>query len=222
MRRSLLVAFALGLVLVPATARAAEEDDDEQMVIVEAPVADPPPEAPPVMVVRPVEPPKRWVDVSYASQTLLLDGAASAMFAFGVAGDVQPLPGLGILTYAFGPPIAHFTHGNVGKGFADAGIRIVSPFLFALPGLMFAMAVSSREDMEDRRTAMDIGGYTGMALGAAFAMAVDALVLAKERIPEERAYMRDDASSRFAPYRVIACGRCSGRGSSSSSSSSSR
>jgi hypothetical protein len=190
MRRSLLLTFAL--LLVPATAQA-EDDDDEQMVIVETPAADPPPEAPPVMVVKPVPAPRRWVDVRYSSQTLMLDGAAVAMFAFGMATEVQPLPGLGILTYAFGPPIVHFSHGNVGKGFADIGIRIVSPFLFAVPGLMLAMAVTPREG-EDRRTAMDIGGYTGMALGAAFAMAVDALVLAKERVPEERAYFRDDAS----------------------------
>jgi hypothetical protein len=114
------------------------------------------------------------------------------MFAFGVASDSQPLPGLGLLTYAFAPPIAHFTHGNVGKGFADMGIRLVAPFLLAVPGLMVATAVTA-DDYHQRKTAMDIGGYTGMALGAAFAMVVDALVLAKERVPEEHAYMTDDA-----------------------------
>jgi hypothetical protein len=193
MRRSLLLTVTFAALAVPATARA-DDDEEEQMVIVETPVADPPPEAPPVMVVKPVpSSPERWVDVRYSSQTLMLDGAAVAMFAFGAATEVQPLPGLGILTYAFGPPIVHFSHGNVGKGFADMGIRIVSPFLFAMPGLMIAMAVTPREG-EERKTAMDVGGYTGMALGAAFAMAVDALVLAKDRVPEERAYFRDDAS----------------------------
>jgi hypothetical protein len=205
--------------LVPATARA-EDDDDEQMVVVEAPAADPPPESPPVVLVRPASKPTIWVDVGYGSQTLLLDGAAVAMFAFGVASESQPLPSLGLLTYAFAPPIAHFTHGNVGKGVADMGIRLVSPFLFAMPGLMLATAFTSN-DYDDRKKAMDIGGYTGMALGAAFAMVVDALVLAKERVPAERAYMTDDAGSRLTPYRVIACGECKGRGSSSSSSSSS-
>lgn len=189
MRRSLLLTCAL--LLVPLTAHA-EDDDDEQMVIVETPAAEPPPEAPPVMIVTPRADVKKWVDVSYSSETMLFDGAAVAMFAYGVATDTQPLPGLGILTYAFAPPIAHFTHGNVGKGFADAGIRIISPFLFAVPGLMIAIAASPN-DREDRKTAMDIGGYTGMALGAAFAMAVDALVLAKDRAPEERAYMTASA-----------------------------
>lgn len=215
MRRFILVTGAI--LLVPAMARAEDDDDDEEMVIVEGPAPDAPPEAPPVMVVRPASPPTRWVDVSYASQTLLLDGAAVAMFVFGAASDVQPLPGLGILTYTFGPPIVHFTHGNVGKGFADAGIRVVSPFLFAVPGLMLAIAVTP-DDYQERKTAMDIGGYTGMALGAAFAMVVDALVLAKDRVPEERAYFRDDAGTRLVPYRMVGCGRCSGRGSSLSSS----
>src|SRR5437870_4296056 len=75
------------------------------MVVVEPAVPDSPaplPAEPPVMIAKPAPAPKKWVDASYASQTLLLDGAA-------------------------------------------------------------------------------------------FAMAVDALVLAKERIPEERAYFRDDA-----------------------------
>src|SRR5690349_2815959 len=131
MRRSALIANALVFagVFMPAIAHA-DDDDDEQMVIVEQPAADPPPESPPVMVVTPAPQVMRWVDVSYASQTLMLDGAAVSMFAFGVATDTKPLPGLGILTYAFGPPIAHFTHGNVGKGFASMGIRIISPFLF--------------------------------------------------------------------------------------------
>lgn len=194
MRRQLFVAIAL--VLVPARAHAEDDEDDEQMVIVETPAAEAPPEAPPVMIVTPASPAKRYTDVSYASQTLLLDGAATTLFAFGVTTDTPTLPGLGILTYAFGPPIAHFAHGNVGKGFADAGIRVVSPFLFALPGLMLAVATTSRSDREERETAMDVAGYTGMALGAAFAMAVDALVLAKERVREDHAYMRDDARAR--------------------------
>lgn len=204
MARSLPLVGAL--LLVPKLAFAAEEDDDdEKMVIVEAPAAEPPPESPPVLIVTPAPAPRRWVDVRYSSETLLLDGAATAMFAFGVATETSPLPGLGILTYVVGPPTVHFAHGNIGKGFADAGIRIVAPFLFAVPGLMVAVAVTP-DDYQDRKTAMDIGGFTGMALGAAFAMAVDALVLAKERVPEERAYM-------------IGSRGCSGRGSSSSSSS---
>lgn len=210
MRRSLLLTCAL--LVVPATAHAEDDDvvaddDDEQMVIVEPPVAEPLPEAPPVMIVTPRAEVKKWVDVSYSSETMLLDGVAVAMFAYGVATETEPLPGLGILTYAFAPPVVHFTHGNVGKGFADAGIRIISPFLFAMPGLMIAIAASPN-DHEERKTAMDIGGYTGMALGAAFAMAVDALLFAKERVPEERAYM-------------IGSRACCGRATSSSSSSSS-
>ena len=58
---------------------------------------------------------------------------------------------------------------------------------------LMPVAFTDRSDRETRERAMDIGGFTGMALGAAFAMAVDALVLAKERVPEERAYFRDDA-----------------------------
>jgi hypothetical protein len=201
MTRSILLACAL--VLVPTTAFADDDEEEEQMVIVEPavadPGADPAPESPPVMVVRPVPPPKEWVEISYSSETLLLDGAAVSMFAFGMATKTEPLPALGVLTYGFAAPVAHFTHGNVGKGLADLGIRIVSPFLFAVPGLMIAIAATPN-DHDERKTAMDIGGFAGMALGAAFAMAVDALVLAKERVPAERAYM-------------VACGRCSARGS---------
>ena len=188
MRRSLLLTCAL--LLVPLTAHA-EDDDDEEMVIVETPAAEPPPEAPPVMIVRPRADVKKWVDASYASETTLVDGAAVAMFVYGVATETQPFPGLGILTYGLGAPIAHFTHGNVAKGIADIGIRIVAPFVVAVPGAMISALFMPPHHEGDGTT--DIGVLTGLALGAAFAMAVDALVLAKERVPAERAYMTASA-----------------------------
>src|SRR5262245_32715150 len=103
MRRFIIASVALPALLLPTVARAEDGEEEEQMVIVETPAAQPPPEEAPVMIVRPAsEHPKQFVDVSYASQTLLLDGAAVAMFAFGVATETKPLPGLGILTYSFG------------------------------------------------------------------------------------------------------------------------
>lgn len=197
---------SLSVVFAPAIARADDDDDgdDAPMIIVEAPQPDP--VAPPVATAPAPEPirrtPPRYVDASYSSQTLLLDGVAVAMFVPGVVGKIDPLPGLGLLTYWLGPPIVHLTHGNVGKGFADLGIRTVAPFLFALPSLMTAAALTGNASAETRRDALDVGGYTGLALGCAFAMVVDAWVLARERVPAERAYFRDDAKLRLLPSGV--------------------
>lgn len=194
---------SISLVLAPAIARADEEDDDEPMIVVEAPEPDPlPPATAPDAPPPPVRRPSRMVDVSYSSQTLLLDGVAVAMFVPGVVAKIDPLPGLGLLTYLLGPPIVHLTHGNVGKGFADVGIRTVAPFVFAMPGLIAAAALTSNASAEARSDALDAGGYTGLALGCAFAMVVDAFVLAKERVPEERAYMRDDATLHLLPNGI--------------------
>lgn len=203
MKGRLATVALISVVLAPSLARADEDDDDEPMIVVEAPEPAPlpaaaAPEAPP----PPVRRPSRMVDVSYSSQTLLLDGVAVAMFVPGVTAKIDPLPGLGLLTYLLGPPIVHFTHGNVGKGFADAAIRTVAPFVFAMPGLMAAAALTSNASPRAQSDALDAGGYTGLALGCAFAMVVDALVLAKERVPEERAYMRDDAKLHLSPNGV--------------------
>lgn len=209
MHRRSATAAAVLVALFPFVARAADDggpiddDDGAPMIVVEP--AEPLPVPEPILVApaggpRPRAP--RWVDASYASETLLLDGAAVTMFVPGIAADLTPLPGLGLLTYWLGPPIVHLSHGHVGKAFADLGIRTVAPFLFVMPGLVVAAAATADAGPEARREAFDVGGYAGLALGAAFAMAVDALVLTRERIPEERAYMRDDARLRLSPSGV--------------------
>lgn len=198
-RRALALVVLVSITTASAIARADDEDDDAPMIVVEAPQPDPVAAPAPEPIRRT---PARWVDVSYSSQTLLLDGVAVAMFVPGVTTRTSPLPGLGLLTYWLGPPIVHLTHGNIGKGFADLGIRTVAPFVFMLPGLMTAAALTANASAETRRDALDVGGYTGLALGCAFAMAVDALVLAKDRVPAERAYFRDDAKLRLAPNGV--------------------
>lgn len=98
----------------------------------------------------------------YGTQTLIAD-AVSAPLVF---------VGVGVVTYALGPPIIHWAHGNAGTGFGSLALRVVMP----LAGAGVGCAVGGCEGR---------GEYTGAAAGAIVGglgiVALDAFVFAYEQ-----------------------------------------
>ena len=156
------------------------------------PPAPPPPSAPagPVVVAEPQQVPtygqyeqRRRTERThwYGWQNLLVDGSvivASAGLgaANGSAGGV--LLGTG---YLFGGPIVHWSHGQIGRGFASLGIRGGAPLVFGALGYLAFHGDSS---------GADLGGFFGFVLGFGFgalsAIVIDAAALAYEKVDDDQ------------------------------------
>lgn len=119
----------------------------------------------------------RW----YGWQTLILDGSAVALSSIGIglatqrnsAGAGAALLIAGGLTQLLGPPIVHWAHRNVGRGFASLAFRTVLPAV----GLLLGAAAGSDHSSSDQVVAM----FAGAALGDALAITLDLAWLARER-----------------------------------------
>lgn len=132
-----------------------------------------PPHGPPAGVepAEPTEPEMRW----YGWQTLITDGAAIVLLFAGIDSESGELIGAAALTYYLGAPIVHWSHGQVGKGFASLGIR--------LGGTLLAVAVISScfDDPSCSETTVAVVG-----LGALIApIPIDAAALAREPVEPE-------------------------------------
>jgi hypothetical protein len=183
MRRALVSLLVCASVLVaPALARA-DDEDEEQMIVIEPPAEPLPPrtESPREAPARRASP-ARTVERSYAGATLIVDGIAAAMFYPSLALKNGTLFGLGLCTYLFGPPIVHWVHGNVGKGFGAFGIRATAPVVFAVGGVVLGAIFASGAGGSVRDDAIRVGGYGGMIAGHLFAVGIDAYVLAREKV----------------------------------------
>jgi hypothetical protein len=124
----------------------------------------------------PVKRPRHW----YGWQTLIVDGIAGVIITTGVATESLNTVRAGGLTYGLGPPIVHWGHGRVGRGFGSFGIRFIMPFLGAL--ISTGAGGCSRTENCWNRT-VDIGLGAGM-VGAA---AIDAAFIAWEPRPSRYA-----------------------------------
>jgi hypothetical protein len=107
----------------------------------------------------------RW----YGWQTLMCDGISVV---------TSPLL-IGLGGYVIAPPIVHWVHGNVGRGFADLGIRIGAPIALSLLGYT---AFHSSHGSDDGGAAGAIGGFL---LGMVGAIVIDATVLAYQPVDED-------------------------------------
>ncbi len=72
----------------------------------------------------------------YGWQTLIVDGASLAVAGVGFGTGNTPTITVGELAYTFGAPIVHWTHGNVGFGFASLGLRIAGELTTDLGALL--------------------------------------------------------------------------------------
>lgn len=162
------------------------------VIVVETPPADTTPASTAPSKVVFVEPPKAERPapehtVWYGGETLLLDGATTALFVGsgvtigqgkGNVGGVLALGGL--TTYLFGPPIVHFAHGRIGPGFASFGLRLVLPIETAFDGFLLGGLASSRDrDGYADATGPAVGAAIGLVAGMALSSAIDAALLAK-------------------------------------------
>ena len=128
----------------------------------------------------------RWHETWYGWQTLTVDATAIGVLLIGAAlGPTRPTE-LGQSTlplttpasagmYALGPAGVHLAHGNVWKGFASIGLRVVMP----LAGFAFGYVASGVLRRERTGTVED-GGF-GALVGGAGAMAADAVALGWDR-----------------------------------------
>ena len=129
-------------------------------------------------------------EVSYAHQTLIVDGIA-AVFFLGAARQQDamvalPLIMMGVDVYALGAPIVHFANRRFMAGVKSFGLRIGLPLLGASIGGKLA---PREQTLCEPGAYCDSGSSTGVALGALLgataAVILDAKYLAKKRVSVE-------------------------------------
>ena len=156
----------------------------------ELPPAAPPPApaapAGPVVVAEPQQVPtygqyqqRRHRERShwYGWQNLVVDGgvlvaSAGLGAANGSAGGVLLVTG-----YLFGGPIVHWSHGQIGRGFASFGIRVGAPLVLGTLGY-----VAFSGDRTSNGWAGAIGFVLGFGFGVLSAIVIDAAALAYEKV----------------------------------------
>jgi len=130
----------------------------------------------------------------YGWQTLTVDGGT--LLGGTVLAAADPRAGAAVIIggYLIGPPIVHFAHGQIGRGFGDLGIRVGAPVVLGTVGYL----VFHRDG-----DLFDSGGAVGLVLGFGFgvlgAIAVDAAVLAYEPREDED----EDANARAVRRHAI-------------------
>jgi hypothetical protein len=139
----------------------------------------------------------------YGYQTLAMDGVALALFIPDAASNYNSgMQGFGVgalVMYGAGAPLVHFSHGHVGKGFLDLGLRIIAPVIAGGVGGVIGSAAyqpsprcqqapppgwqglgtavgCALEPEFATLLGVEIGGLVGMVT----ASGVDALVIARE------------------------------------------
>lgn len=116
----------------------------------------------------------RW----YGWQTLIADGASLGLAFGGGMADEGAVTLVGVMSYFLAAPIVHFCHGHVGKGFLGMGLRVGMPLVVGL-GFMAATNCSGSSDSYCGLAEFGIG----MFVGAAGATAIDATVVARDKVP---------------------------------------
>lgn len=125
--------------------------------------------------------------VWYGWHTLVVDAASIAVSAIGIATANETAYWIGGGLQIIGAPIVHWTHGRVGTGFADLGLRILLP----LTGALIAWAPNQSP------TALTIGA----AVGQVAAIVIDASVLAFETPDDDAAPRRASLTALEPPPR---------------------
>jgi hypothetical protein len=122
----------------------------------------------------------------YGWQTLIVDGAWIAGASASGAGNQAGLAAAFVVSgYVVAPPIVHFAHGEIGRGFADLGIRVGAPLVLGLVG--FAAFSGQSSPGNDGIAPGAVGAILGSGLGMLAAVALDASVLAYRTVGDEDA-----------------------------------
>jgi hypothetical protein len=130
---------------------------------------------------RPAAPVERW----YGWQTLTLDGINFLVLipvSFGIAshgGSAEFIgasgAALGILGYAVGAPIIHAVHGEFRMSALSFGLRTVAPLGTAFVGGALGGFSAAGSGSERASLALSAGVLSGAFIGAAGAIAIDAV-----------------------------------------------
>jgi hypothetical protein len=128
-----------------------------------------------------------------------VDGASIGI-GLGIASGGNAGAGVAVwqIGYVLGGPVVHFSHGNIGKGFADLGIRLVAPVALGITGLIVgtivgasaggsASANSSGTDFQAGGTVEGLayGVTIGFFGGELAAIIIDAAGLAREKVDDD-------------------------------------
>jgi hypothetical protein len=154
--------------------------------------------------------PKKYKRVWYGWQTLTLDGVAIASGAILAKGGFDGAGWVWIGTYAFGPPVVHALHGRIGIAFADLGIRVGAPVVTTLIGGAIGCSGGSSNNGDDigDAAACATGLVLGFLVGYAGAIAVDAAVLAREKVEidpqsDEAKEMERERRKRASTFSIV-------------------
>jgi hypothetical protein len=129
----------------------------------------------------------RW----YGWQTLTSDAISIGVFAAGMRDDESKgATFVGLFGYLFGAPFIHGMHRQTGKSLGSFALRAGLPTVGAIVGYESEGCDQSNDEPDDGYLCGVEGAMTGLLLGTAIAIAVDAAVLAHEEVepdaPNER------------------------------------
>lgn len=122
---------------------------------------------------------ERW----YGWETLAFDGAALAMGITMVATEPSSpvLPVAAATTFYAGAPALHLAHGHADKALGSLGLRAALPAVTAIGGAF--MLSAGKTDFEGAIGGATAGMVLGFGVGAVAAAALDATLIARERVP---------------------------------------
>jgi hypothetical protein len=122
----------------------------------------------------------------YGWQTLIADGAWIVGASASGAGNQGGVAAAFVLSgYLVAPPVIHFANGEIGRGFADLGIRVGAPLALGLVG--FAAFSGGPSPGNDGIGPGAVGAILGAGLGMLVAVVLDASVLAYRPVGDEDA-----------------------------------
>lgn len=121
----------------------------------------------------------------YGWQNLAIEAGAITVFALGAKEDLNVPMYLGLGGMLLGPPIVHWAHGNVGKGFISLGVMVALPAGAGFLGSTIGGAGEHCESGDDMcGFGAGFGTYIGAIIGAIGAIVVDSALAVDE--PKEK------------------------------------
>ena len=194
--RATLFAFAVAFVGALTTSRASLAEDARAPATTDVDLND---RTEVNVLARPTPPePETPATTWYGYQTLIAD---AAVLPLGLLGT-QIKPGSSDLGGVFlgagyfgGAPAIHFAHGRWRTGLLSLGIRVVTVIAGGLIGSQLAAPQYDGSSPGERPLTRDQTTLYGVAIGAGVAVAVDAALLAHERVAQEPARAPQSASA---------------------------
>lgn len=130
-------------------------------------------------------------EVQYAGLTLSSDGTAAGLALGGlspISNKNETVIALGALLFVAGAPSIHLIHGERGKALGSLGIRIALPLIGVLVGERLGpgdnVCATHEGDGGGCPPRATRGQLIGAGIGAAVAIAFDAVLLARTRVSD--------------------------------------